>query len=182
MDELIDILDPDGKKTGLTCMKSEAHKKGFYHASVHVWIFDQKGNVLVQRRAKTKDTHPDHWDVSVAGHIGSGESALDSAVRETKEEVGLSINKTELLEIGYFKSRFTHAQDFKDFEYHYTYLCKHRIDLKDLIPQEEEVAELACLSLTEFKNEVIGDQDNYLFVPYGADYYQYIINEIKKRI
>ncbi len=181
MDELIDILNSDGKKTGKTCMKSEAHQKGIYHASVHVWIYDNNGNILVQKRAMLKDTHPNHWDVSVAGHIVAGESPIVSAIREIKEEIGLEIKENNLKKIGYFKSVFIHNENLKDLEYHYTYLCNYPIDIEKLIPQEEEVAALKLLSLYDFKKEVIELNGDLLFVPYGKEYYQFIINQIKKR-
>ena len=182
MDELIDIFNADGKKTGETCMKSIAHKKGIYHASVHIWIYDNSGNILVQRRSIDKDTHPNHWDVSVAGHIGAGESPIFSAIRETKEEIGLQIKEGNLEEIGYFKSEFIHGIDLKDLEYHYTYLCNYQININNLIPQKEEVEELNILSFSDFKKEVIGSKKNLLFVPYGKEYYQFIIDQIKERI
>ena len=116
MDELIDILNSDGKKTDETCMKSGAHKKGFYHASVHIWIFDDQGNVLLQRKTIEKDTHPNHWDVSVAGHIGAGELQNISAVREIKEDIGLKIKEHDIEEVGCFKSIFIHREYLKDFE------------------------------------------------------------------
>lgn len=39
MDELIDILTPEGKSTGKTALKSEAHKNGWFHATAHIWFF-----------------------------------------------------------------------------------------------------------------------------------------------
>ena len=39
MDELIDILDSEGKFTGTSCLKSIAHKEGLYHATTHVWFY-----------------------------------------------------------------------------------------------------------------------------------------------
>ncbi len=182
MDELIDILNAKGEKTGETCMKSVAHKKGIYHASVHVWIYDNNGNILVQKRAMDKDTHPNYWDVSVAGHIGAGELPIVSAIREVKEEIGLEIKEDNLEEIGYFKSDFIHRADLKDIEYHYTYLCNYNIDIEKLTIQKEEVAELRVLSISNFKKEAIELKDGLLYVPYGKEYYQFIIEQIKKRI
>ena len=46
MDELIDILTPDGKLTGKTALKSEAHKNGWFHATVHIWLFTSDEKIL----------------------------------------------------------------------------------------------------------------------------------------
>ena len=48
MDEYIEILNDKGEISGKVCKKSEAHKKGLFHASVHIWIIDQDKNVLIQ--------------------------------------------------------------------------------------------------------------------------------------
>ena len=74
MDELIDLLDENGKPTGKTALKSKAHQMGLFHATVHVWCYSRTGNVLLQQRAANKQANPLKWDVSVAGHIGAGES------------------------------------------------------------------------------------------------------------
>lgn len=54
MDELIDILTSEGKPTGKTALKSEAHKNGWFHATVHVWIYTKEHKILLQKRAMTK--------------------------------------------------------------------------------------------------------------------------------
>ena len=81
MDELIDILDSNGDFTGKTAMKSEAHKNGWFHATVHIWFYTTDGKILLQQRGKHKETHPLLWDVSVAGHVGAGEAIETSAIR-----------------------------------------------------------------------------------------------------
>ncbi len=82
MDERIDILTPEGKPTGKTALKSEAHKNGWFHATVHIWLFTSDEKILLQKRALTKKVFPGLWDISVAGHIGAGESILSSAKRD----------------------------------------------------------------------------------------------------
>ena len=54
MDELVDILNSDGDYTGEQIMKSEAHKKGLYHPTVHIWFYTSDGKVLIQKRSSDK--------------------------------------------------------------------------------------------------------------------------------
>ena len=56
-DELIDILNED-LTIQKTCLKSYAHMHGLLHASVHIWFYTSSGEVLLQRRAKTKIAFP----------------------------------------------------------------------------------------------------------------------------
>ena len=85
-DELIDVLDESGKKTGKQVIKSEAHKNRLWHAAVHIWIFNSRGGVLLQKRKATKQMHPLKWDISVAGHLAAGEDPIEAAVRGVEEE------------------------------------------------------------------------------------------------
>ena len=57
--------------------------------SVHIWLSDDQGGLLLQKRSEFKDTFPGRWDVSCGGHIESGDEAFPTAVRELEEELGL---------------------------------------------------------------------------------------------
>jgi isopentenyl-diphosphate delta-isomerase len=91
MDELIDIITPEGKPTGKTALKSEAHKNGWFHATAHIWLFTADKKILLQKRSMTKKVFPGLWDISVAGHVGAGETISKLA----QEFIKLHI-KTEL--------------------------------------------------------------------------------------
>ncbi|MFC4097038.1 NUDIX hydrolase [Euzebyella saccharophila] len=182
MDELIDILDSEGKLTGKTAMKSEAHKNGWYHQSVHIWFYTENGQVLIQQRAANKDTHPLLWDVSVAGHIGAGENLLDSAVREVQEEIGLTIERNDLEKIGIFKSFHQHSETLIDKEFNHVFICKLTVPLNKLTKQESEVNDLALIPLITFAQETWGMANLKKYVAHSLDYYKTITTEIKKRL
>jgi len=182
MDELIDVLDSNGKPTGKTAMKSEAHKHGLFHPTVHVWLYTKNGQLLIQQRGKEKDTHPLLWDVSVAGHIGAGEDYESSAIREVSEEIGLEITKEELQKIGVFKSIQKHHNDLIDCEFNHTYLCELKTPLCNLIKQDSEVNALKLISLIQFSEETWGMANLVKYVPHEMEYYKSIIKAIKKRL
>ena len=52
-------------------------------------IFDHRGRLLIQRRAKEKRLWPEKWDVSAAGGVSAGETTRISAQREVAEELGV---------------------------------------------------------------------------------------------
>lgn len=180
-DELIDIVNEDGSLSGGQCLKSYAHKTGIWHSSAHIWFYTSSGELLIQQRAHDKDTFPGLWDVSVAGHIGSGEQPIHSAIREVKEEIGLYITKADLKPLGKWKESHEHPNGLIDKEWHYLYLCKLIDPLENLQLQEEEVAAIRLIPMANFEQSVeegnIGD-----FVPHGTDYYLHIINAIKKEM
>ncbi|SFS69144.1 NUDIX hydrolase [Lutibacter maritimus] len=177
MDEYIDILNDNGEISGKTCLKSEAHKKGLFHQSVHIWIVDYEKNVLIQKRAASKDVFPNLWDVSVAGHISAGEQPEISAIREIEEEIGLSVSKDELQYIGTSKKKIIHKIDLIDNELHHIYICRINFNFDTLRIQREEVSEIKTIELSNLIKEVLNEKN--CFVPHGKDYYTFVFNELK---
>lgn len=178
MDEYIDILDKNGNKTGKTCLKTKAHKKGLLHASVHIWIINNKGEVLIQKRAKDKDTFPNLWDVSVAGHISAGEKPETSVLREVEEEIGLLISVDQLDFIQTFRKKVQHNHNLIDNELHHVYMCNLNFDFDSLKVQEEEVSEIKLITLKKLA-DTLKIKDNG-FVPHGKNYYILVIKNLNK--
>lgn len=152
MDELIDILTPEGKPTGKTALKSEAHKNGWFHATVHIWLFTSDKKILLQKRAFTKKVFPGLWDISVAGHIGAGEGILESAKREVFEEIGLKLEDKDLIKIGTRVHQVSHKNGIQDNEHHHVFIAELKVPVSTLIMQEEEVAGIDLWDLSVLKN------------------------------
>ncbi|WP_291960509.1 NUDIX hydrolase [Maribacter sp.] len=180
MDELIDILDSEGNMTNTTAMKSEAHKNGWFHQTVHIWFYTLEGKILMQQRGKNKDIYPLLWDVSVAGHIGAGESIVNSAVREIEEEIGLCIAPSELDKIGTFKSVKNHSKILKDYEFHNTFIATLKLPFSELQKQDSEVEALKLISINEF-SKALKDPIKYSYVPHDISYYRTILKEIQAK-
>jgi len=151
MDEVIDILTPEGKPTGKTALKSEAHKKGWYHATVHIWLFTTSKKILLQKRALTKKIFPGLWDISVAGHIGAGESVLNAAKREVFEEIGLELSEEDLIKIGTRVHQVSHSNGIIDNEHHHVFIAELKKPLSELKIQKEEVAAIQLFDLAILK-------------------------------
>lgn len=182
MDELIDILDSNGNATGQTCLKSEAHKKGLWHASIHAWIFTKNGQVLIQKRIEDKDTFPGFWDVSVAGHIGAGEDPLVAAQREVFEEVGFNVPSNSLDFIGAYSTDTKHSNDLIDREYHHTYIVELTIPFEDLSIQIDEVSEIKLIYIEDLINSFSKDSSLSKYVPYSEGYLKMVFDAIKKQL
>lgn len=88
--ELLDVVD--ARNTVVAQLtRAEIHARGLMHRSVHILVFDMKGQLFVQKRSHSKDTNPGLWDTSAAGHVDAGELPLDAAARELQEELGLQV-------------------------------------------------------------------------------------------
>lgn len=70
--------------------RPEVHRLGLLHRAVHVFVFNARGQIFLQKRSMRKDCFPGTWDSSCSGHLDLGESYDDCAIRELKEEIGLT--------------------------------------------------------------------------------------------
>ena len=182
MDELIDILDDQGNLTGQNCLKSVAHQQGLNHATVHIWFYTLEGNILLQQRGATKKIYPLLWDVSVAGHVNSGESLFDAAIREVNEEIGLIISKDNLKKIGMMKSFKSYKSGITDNEFHTIFISELNVNVENLSPQKEEVEALKIVSTFAFEELLEGSKHNSHFVSSNKEYYVFVLNKIKDYI
>lgn len=182
MDEYIDIWNEDGTPTGKKSLKSEAHLHGLFHPTVHIWIYNSRGQVLLQKRSETKKTFPGLWDVSVAGHISAGEAIEAAALREAKEELGLEIHISDLYFHGVFKSVQHHPSGIHDCEFHHCYLCRLDPDVKAFRLQASEVSEIRWEPLISFADKVWGLSMSEAYVPHQRSYYGSVIKQIKSML
>lgn len=95
-DEIFDIVDRFGNIIG-QARRNECHgNPALMHRTAHVIVMDDEQRIWLQKRSDSKDIQPGKWDTSVGGHLNPGEDPLQAAVRETREEIGLSITPQRL--------------------------------------------------------------------------------------
>ena len=87
-EEIFDVVNERDEVVGQE-RRSEVHRLGLKHRAVHVLVFNQQSQVFLQKRSLKKDTWPGAWDSSASGHLDTGETYDDCAVREVREELGL---------------------------------------------------------------------------------------------
>lgn len=169
MEEKIDVLDNKGNKTGKIKTKNEVHASGDWHLAVHIWLINERGELLIQRRSKNKENHPNMLDISVAGHASSAESSEQSAMREVQEEIGLKIESGQLNKIGSLdqKSVLNNGTYFNN-EFNDIYIVKTNTKVSEMKRQIEEVDELFYLHWKEFEKRVRDGQKD--IVPHPNEY------------
>jgi len=87
-DELVDLIDLEGKRIG-TARRHEVRARNLLHRGVGILCFDSGGRIHVHRRTMTKDVFPGLYDMFVGGVVGAGEEPHAAATREIAEELGI---------------------------------------------------------------------------------------------
>lgn len=151
--ELFDLYTADREKTGQTMVRGEAVPEGFYRLVVHVCIFHPDGRMLIQQRQPFKKGWSNLWDVTVGGSAVAGDSSRSAAERETLEELGLSIDLSQVRPT--LTIHWEHG--FDDL-----YVLTLPVDIHSLHLQYEEVQKVRWASMEEILQMI----DDGQFIPY----------------
>lgn len=178
-DELIDVLDENGVKTGEVASRKEIHKKGLWHRAIVVAIINENNEILLQQRSSNKEKNANMWDLSVAGHISMGQDSLSAAAREINEEVAVNLGyNVDIKDFRYmysFRKEQKYSEDFIERQfYDFFILRKNDLKLENIKFQESEVQAIKFCSMTDLReliennqiverNEVYSELENYIF-------------------
>jgi isopentenyldiphosphate isomerase len=153
-DELIDVLDENGVKTGRQATRGQVHTDGSWHRIVAVAIVDDENRLLIQQRSDEKAKNPGKWDISAAGHVAAGQDSLAAATREIAEEVAVDVGFNVDVKDFRFMTSFRQADSFGDKQdnqfYDFFIFRKHGLNVEGIRFQESEVQAIKAVSLSEF--------------------------------
>ena len=164
----MEIVDKFDNKRELLNKTAQRHEKikGEYRQSAHIWIVNKECKFLMQKRSKYKKSFAGKWS-QTGGAVAEGETPLQGALRECKEELGLDIPKKEIELIFSFKREY----DFVD-----VWLVRKNIDIKKLKLQEEEVEEVKWVSKEELEKMIKNNETT----PNVSFYFNMLIKLIKE--
>ena len=97
--ERFNVVDETDRVVGMET-RAVVHATGLRHRAVHIFVFNARDEIFLQKRSPWKDKHPGKWDSSAAGHLDSGEEYATAAARELVEELGIKDELPALQEIG----------------------------------------------------------------------------------
>jgi len=147
MDEHVILVDEEDNPIG-TMEKMEAHQKGALHRAFSVFIFNKRGEMLLQQRAFDKYHSAGRWSNTCCSHPRSNEKTKDAANRRLMEEMGLSCDLTH-------RFRFQYKASFENG------LIEHEIDhvyfgISDSIPtiNPQEVANFKYVNLADLESAI----------------------------
>lgn len=161
--ELVDLYDENRLPLGRTAERGAPKGPGELRLVVHVCVFDSRGRLLIQQRARSKFIFPNLWDVSVGGGVDAGEDSRQGAEREFREELGVPLDLSGL------RPSVTVNFDggFDDF-----YILTKDLELSSLTLQKEEVQAVRWATLEELLDML----EEGTFIPYPRSFLEFLFD------
>lgn len=157
--EEFDVLDEDGRYLNEVASRDECHEKGLWHKAVVVFIVSNDNKkVLLQQRSASKKLWPNLWDITAGGHVLAGELGYQAAIRETKEEIGIDINRESLEFIGATRSENL-LGDVINRHFNEYYIVHADVNTNDLTLQESEVQDIKWFDRDEVVRRIKNHYD-----------------------
>ncbi len=177
MTELLNIINDQDEVIGEKS-RSEIHKTGLLHREIHVYFVTPQKEIILQHRAKDKDTFPDLLDATVGGHVEIGQSYEETALKETAEETGLVIKASDLIPIDKIK---VYSADQVTGKINYAiralYLYIYRGDIADLKVETGKALGFEAWPLANLTT--LEEKDKAKFIPGFLDF---LVNNLTKFI
>jgi isopentenyl-diphosphate delta-isomerase type 1 len=123
--------------------KEEFHNSELIHRSSHLFLFNSKGELLVQKRSKKKKIYPGLLDISVSGSVLKGETYEQTMEREQKEELNISVPFKKLFKFSHF--------DKYDKAFKMAFTAKYNGEFK---LKKDEVEKVFWMDLEELKKMI----------------------------
>lgn len=151
LSELFDVLSASGERLGFAKKRSDVHRDGDWHGSVHVWLYGLDGDrpyLAFQRRGKFKDTLPLTLDATVGGHIRAGET-VEETLREVQEEIGRAVTLARLRPVGVRIATGETTAGVLDREIQHVFLWRVDEPLSTFDPNPDELDALVQMQLAD---------------------------------
>lgn len=155
--EYLDVLDNQGKRTGKIIEKTELKEHGGNFGLVHLWVVNDKKEILIAQCGPVNGKFPNQWTESAGGYIRTKESKKQAALREMKETLGIALTMDDLTH------HFTSLTPPDKMRYFFDiYIIYKNIN----ILEKNKVSELKYVSIEEFKKLIKQEKlVNYDYLP-----------------
>lgn len=166
-DDIFDIVDSSDTVVG-SAPRSIVHRERLMHRAAHILIFcigSGGKKILLQKRSMSKDLYPGRYTTSCSGHVDSGETYDEAAVRELREETGVVASASDMFKVGKIKAC---AQTGNEFTFVYEMEIPESTAFKF---SPDEVESLEWADIADFESEL--SQNPEKFTPAFACVYEF---------
>ncbi len=192
--EVLDVFSEDGEVLG-QATRDEVHRQGLWHHTFQIWLVENGSDeawVWFQRRSPVKAQYADLWDITVAGHLLSGEGPRDG-FRELQEELGIDIDPMQADYFGIVRDEIL-TPDQVDREHCHIFFAMAPCGLDGLTWDTHEVADMGRVRLSHAAALVQGREgtmtiatsnarfvvDKGMLVPHTSTYYHTVFDGLRQ--
>ncbi|WP_213278649.1 isopentenyl-diphosphate Delta-isomerase [Chryseobacterium indologenes] len=166
MEEFVVLVNPEDEVLGLM-EKQQAHVNGLLHRAFSVFLFNSKGEMLLQKRASGKYHSPNQWTNAVCSHPRDRETYKEGALRRLKEELGI---ETELSEKFNFIYKADVGSGLWEHELDHVFVGNYEADFN---LNKEEVEDVRFISPENLDKEISEHPENF------TEWFKIILEEYK---
>jgi isopentenyl-diphosphate Delta-isomerase len=148
-----DLFDQNGRLS--TMEKIAVHRQGLLHSAVSIFIFNDRNELLLQKRAAEKYHSAEKWTNTCCTHPSPGETPVASAQRRLKEEMGLVVILTEAFTFSY---KADVGNDLIENEFDHVFLG---ISNENPSPDPAEVSDWRWITIKNLERELLSNQERY---------------------
>lgn len=167
--EYVILVDEEDNEIGLM-EKMEAHEKALLHRAFSVFLFNTKGEMLLQRRALTKYHSGGLWTNACCSHPRPGETNLEAATRRTFEELGIRPSIKHAFSFTY-RADFDNGLTENEFDHVFVGTYEGAID-----PNPEEVSEFCYKSIPDIRDQMQTDPHHF------TEWFKIAFDEVQKHL
>ena len=169
MAEQVVVVSENDEILGLM-EKMEAHENGILHRAFSVFLFNDKGEMLLQKRASGKYHSPNQWTNAVCSHPKIDETYLEGAQRRLNEELGITANLTEKFSFIY---KADVGQNLWEHELDHVFTGNYE---GNFALNEQEVSEVRYISMQQLDEEMNANPEKF------TEWFKIILKEYKDHL
>jgi isopentenyl-diphosphate delta-isomerase len=152
--EQVILVDETDQPLG-TMEKMEAHRRAVLHRAFSVFIFNSRGEMLLQQRAEEKYHSAGLWTNACCSHPRPGEDTRAAALRRLREELGFT---TDLFKLFEFTYRTAYDNGLTEFEFDHVFVGTYD---QEISPDQTEVSDYRYRSMPEIEAELKSAPETY---------------------
>lgn len=154
---LLKILDENGNITDLEATKKEVHEKHLWHQEVALFIINNEGKILLQKRSKRVHYNNGKWGM-IANHVGVEQPLVDALIQKSEEEIGYKLNPNDIRYLTVLKRDEEREKRFTYFYYIKTDIKESEIKLNKYL-----ATAIKWFDFAELKEKMLSDSDDVVF-------------------